>query len=258
MGSMAASNPREIVWISFGILAWIQSKWSLWRRVGANENEWATKCCKNTTIYTECVQRTFCEMSHKYQDVSTKRQQKQTGAKKKKRREETRCCDLAIGGNDTGKQTKPLNKNIHKKNWAAGVVLPVGVSPPLNGPRCERCVRVSRFAYECMDLGSKARSLPPKSITFSARHSSTALRVQSQQMNGFVCVRERVRASVCDWLECVSDRAECGRMWRGHHPNTERSVNTKWSGKSNKGRKKRSKKQGRSGWSEKKKNEKQE
>lgn len=138
---MAASNPREIVWISFGILAWIQSKWSLWRRVGASENEWATKCCKTKTKHnhlhrmrSENISRNVTQISGCVYQTTPKANRRKTnhGRNKMLRPEQ---LEEMTQENRQNLWTRIYEQSIkQKRNWAAGGVLTVGVSPPHNGP----------------------------------------------------------------------------------------------------------------------------
>lgn len=108
------------------------------------------------------------------------------------------------------------NKNTKiKTNWAAGVVLPVGASPPHNGPRCERCVRVSRFCVWMYGPGVDSVELTSEISNFQRMSFlDCAACAKSADEWVYVWMCERESKSACDWLECVSGRAECGRMWR--------------------------------------------
>lgn len=165
--------------------------------------------------------------------------------KKKKPRGETRCRNLAIGGHDTRKQTsEPLNKNIQKikkqqkkrteqreaSYWLASPL-------PTMGPAVRGVCKWAVFAYECMDLGPRTRSLPPKSLNFQ-RMSFLDCATCAKSADEWVCVYvwERASAFVCEresQRECVWLTGVCvrqGWMWthvESHHRNTERSVNTK-------------------------------
>lgn len=230
---MAASNPREIVWISFGILARIQSKWSLWRRVGASESEWATKCCKKHNhlhrMSSENISWNVTPKPGRVYQTTTKanRHNKQTNKQIKQKREETML--QPSNWRERHKKTDKTSEqeSTSKQKQTAGGDTPVAVFPPHNGPRCERCVRVSRFCVWMYGPGAVGAELTSEISNFR-RTSILDCATCAKSADEWVCLCawESVRASACDWMEGVRQ----GWMWthvESHHQNNERSVNTK-------------------------------